>query len=83
MNLMETLGVKVSCLLSDEGLEHEFSEQMNLMDTGHRGHYSLITLKAHLFHLALFNSANLSPHYSNVHGRFTGCDNSLNFGDIL
>lgn len=34
MNLIETLGVKVSCLISDEGLEHEFSEQMNLMDTG-------------------------------------------------
>ena len=34
MTLMETLGIEVACLISDEGLEHEFGEQMNLMDTG-------------------------------------------------
>lgn len=31
---MKTLEVEVACLISDEGLEHEFSEQMNLMDMG-------------------------------------------------
>lgn len=34
MNLMKTLEVKVGCLICDEGPEHEFSEQMNLLDMG-------------------------------------------------
>lgn len=33
---MKTLGVAVACLISDEGPEHEFSEQKNLMDRGPR-----------------------------------------------
>lgn len=72
MDLTKTLRVNMACLVPDEGLEHEFGEQVNLTHgyrpSGHISHYSLITPKAHLFHLALFDSATLSPHYSSVHG---------------
>lgn len=54
-----------------------------IMHSGDKGHYSVVTLKAHLFHLTDFNPATLSAHYADVHGWFTGCDNSLNLGDVL
>ena len=59
--------VETGCLEPEE----KSNEQMKLIGSG-PGHYSLITPRAHLLHLAGREAAVLSPRYARVPGRLAG-----------